>query len=250
MLGGSFGSVRTWRRTALVQPWTAVSHFRRRSHAAQDAMVLAAARQLFIEGVRRELWTSALAELEGSNLVPYRATPLGGTSHRVTLGRWLYALIRVVKPEVVVETGVSHGASSWLILNALHQNRRGFLHSIDLPDHDTSAVFNVGGSPKTGQAVPASLRYRWRLTIGDSTLELPRLLAEVGPVDVFFHDSDHSYEAMRREFDNVIPSLKAGGILVSDDVQKNRAFREACAAYNLRAYVFRKGASARMLRSG
>lgn len=213
-------------------------------------MVLAAAHHLFGEDVLRDAWASALAELAAGDLVPQKDASSVGTSEHVTLGRWLYALIRAVKPAVVIETGVAHGTSSWLILNALHRNGQGTLHSIDLPDHDTNALFNFGGLPKTGHVVPVELRYRWDLILGDSTRELPRLLSDVGSVDVFFHDSDHSYEAMRREFTDVIARLKPGGAIVSDDVQKNPAFHEACIAHDLRAYMFRKGGTARTHRSG
>ena len=239
-------SVKTWRQTALSQPWTTVGYLLRRTHYAQDAMVMAAARHLFGRDVRLDIWKAKLAELDSFDLVPPTDTAPVGNSHLVTLGRWLYSLIRVSKPRVVIETGVAHGMSAWLILNALEKNGRGILHSIDLPDHDTNPAFNVSGQSETGHLVPAVLRDRWNLVLGDSTIALPRLLRDLGSVDVFLHDSDHSYRAMRQEFEAVVPHIAIGGVLVSDDVQKNRAFNDACQDHRLRAYVFRKGGAARV----
>jgi len=61
--------------------------------------------------------------------------------------------------------------------------------------------------------------------LGDSRDLLPRLLKDLdGSVDVFFHDSDHSYTHMMWEFSTVSPFLSQGGLLVSDDVAGNTAF--------------------------
>jgi len=205
-------------------------------------MVTAASHWLF-RSTPSYLWTDALAELSRGDLVPPNHHAPFGTALDTTLGRWLYTLIRVLRPETVIETGVAHGSSSWLILNAMQKNNRGTLHSIDLPGRDAHRGYNVPAS-ETGAVVPKMLRGRWDLVIGDSADELPRLLAEVASVDVFFHDSDHSYQAMRNEFDVVIPRLGAGAALVADDIQKNTAFAEACRMHRLRSYVFRKGGTA------
>jgi predicted O-methyltransferase YrrM len=163
----------------------------------------------------------------------------------VTLGRWLYAALRVIRPEVVIETGVASGTSSWLILNALARNATGTLYSIDLPNRDPARPYNVGEEASTGRVVPESLRTRWQLSLGDSRILLPELLAGIGPVGVFFHDSEHSLEAMTREFETVLPRLEPGGLIVSDDVQKNPAFSRVTRSHGLKAYTFRKGGTAR-----
>ena len=45
-------------------------------------------------------------------------------------------------------------------------------------------------------------------------------------VDLFVHDSLHTRRNMRREFDTVWPCLRRGGVLLADDVERNRAFGE------------------------
>lgn len=217
---------------------------RRPAERAQDLMVLSAARHVLGRNADIGAWRSALAELDDAQLVAPAAPVEAGISHRVTLGRWLYAAVRVTRPDVVVETGVATGTSAWLILNALARNGAGTLYSIDLPNRDSTRPYNVGQHASTGRVVPDSLRRRWDLALGDSRLLLPELLARVGPVGLFFHDSEHSFEAMTREFETVLPHLEPGGLIVSDDVQKNAAFSRLTRRHRLKSYTFRKGATA------
>ena len=53
----------------------------------------------------------------------------------------LYFLIRELKPEKIIETGVHRGVSSLFILQALEDNEKGELYSIDLPlaEYDTDS---------------------------------------------------------------------------------------------------------------
>lgn len=52
------------------------------------------------------------------------------------------------KPERVIETGVARGASSQAILQALEENRKGHLYSIDMP--------NVNAKYRSQKAAPIS----------------------------------------------------------------------------------------------
>ena len=125
----------------------------------------------------------------------------------------LWMVVRAIKPFVVVETGVEQGYSSAVILAALKANGRGELRSIDLPALDA----NPGEF--TGRLVGGPLRDRWRLSLGPSRVELPRLLADLErPVDLFLHDADHSYDSQMREYRTVWPHLRPGGLLISDDI--------------------------------
>jgi len=131
-----------------------------------------------------------------------------------------YTLIRIFKPETVVETGVGAGVSSWTILHALEENRAGRLISIDLPTPNTQLL------PEVGYLVPPELRHRWDLRIGPSQRLLPKVLVELGAIDIFHHDSRHSYSNQFREYQSAWPFIKSGGMLVSDDVS-NDALHDA-----------------------
>lgn len=142
----------------------------------------------------------------------------------------LYVLIRLARPEIVVETGVADGFSSVFILQALEKNGKGKLYSIDLPEQPGQELHGK----KTGWLIPEELKYRWSLALGSSKERLPALLQGLGGIDLFYHDSDHSYENMTFEFNTVIEYLKQGSFIVSDDITDNRSFSDFCSAKGLR----------------
>lgn len=130
----------------------------------------------------------------------------------------LYLIIRLIKPSCIIETGVSSGASSTYILSALHDNKNGRLYSIDLPPE------NLPLEKTNGWIVPAYLRDRWDLLVGDSKNILRPLLRRVGEIDCFLHDSLHTYEHMMWEFSTAWSKLRLGGLFLSHDVGANDAF--------------------------
>ena len=150
---------------------------------------------------------------------------------QIRWGELLYLIVRFQRPEVVVETGVFDGISSAMILKAFADNGRGRLYSIDLPARNSiegSTDRMVEGTlPKDcdpGWLVPGYLRDRYDLTFGDARVELPRLLQRIGEVDIFLHDSLHTFEHMEWEFKTVWPHLRSSGILLADDIFWNSAF--------------------------
>jgi predicted O-methyltransferase YrrM len=136
------------------------------------------------------------------------------------LARLCYLACRLLRPAVVVETGVAYGVSSAFVLAALERNGRGVLHSVDLPP------LRRGTARAWGAAVPAGLEGRWRVHRGTGGRVLPGLLEELGAADLFLHDSLHTRRNMRREFEAVWPRLRPGGVLLADDVERNGAFGE------------------------
>ncbi|MDD5255360.1 MAG: class I SAM-dependent methyltransferase [Candidatus Omnitrophica bacterium] len=149
----------------------------------------------------------------------------------------LYVFCRVAKPRQVVETGVAEGFSSSFILAALEKNGKGRLYSIDLPNQPGQELL---GAASTGWLIPGQLSGRWHLTLGPSKEKLPPLLDELGSIDLFYHDSDHSYENMMFEFHAALPRLADGGFVVSDDITDNRAFGDFCAQTRCRYARFFK----------
>lgn len=167
----------------------------------------------------------------------------------------LYAIVRALRPEHVVEAGVASGRSSAAILLAMKENDFGTLHSIDLAEYykgkepeyyrNQYGIAELKGyvpvNKKVGYMVPEELRSRWELIIGDSNIELPKLLERIGGIDVFYHDSDHSYETMTHEFSLAWPKLRENGFLIADDVTWNEAWNDFIAAHpGLVNSVYRK----------
>lgn len=137
----------------------------------------------------------------------------------------IYCVARIVKPLVVVETGVDYGGSSAFLLRALDRNGQGRLFSIDKPDPGLAGVDSEKGQ---GCLIPPWLKHNWNLTNGDSKVELPRLLSQLGSIDMFFHDSLHTYSFMSWEYSTAWHYISKGGILSTHDVLLTNAFRDFC----------------------
>ncbi|MDE1821133.1 MAG: class I SAM-dependent methyltransferase [Euryarchaeota archaeon] len=137
----------------------------------------------------------------------------------------LYALVRLLRPKHVVEAGVSSGVSSAYFLKALNQNHFGTLHSIDLPTRQKGATFRekedspvaLPPGKSSGWAVPPHLRAGWDLRIGPSQELLPSLVSELDQVDLFLHDSLHTFEHATFEFTTVDPKMPSHGVLLADN---------------------------------
>lgn len=145
--------------------------------------------------------------------------PLTAWNAREELLGLAAAIVRLVRPAVMVETGVALGFTTATVLRAMHDEEHGRLYSIDLP-----ALQYDPGDP-VGRAVPEGLKDRWELQLGDSRDLLGPLAARVAPIDVFLHDALHTYASQLREYRTVWPHLRPGGLLLSDDVG-NPAFVE------------------------
>ena len=144
-----------------------------------------------------------------------------------TLGVVLYAICRRQKPDIAVETGVASGVSSSYILCALEQNKHGQLYSIDLPSWQEN---------QSGWMIPDYLRHRWHLILGKSSEKLAPLLKKVTEIDIFLHDSEHSYQNMLWEFQTAWTYLKAGGLLLSHNIDINDAFSDFCQDHGVKGY--------------
>ena len=135
-------------------------------------------------------------------------------------GFFLYILVRSLKPEFFLETGVSAGESSTYILQAMHDNNFGKLFSIDFP----SAIVEKGlttimpEGKTSGWAIPENLKDRWELSLGKSEELLPKILESHKEIDVFMHDSLHTYDHMMFEYTTSWDFIKKNGLLLSDDI--------------------------------
>jgi hypothetical protein len=154
-----------------------------------------------------------------------------------------YAIVRWLKPNRVVETGVGAGSSTAAILKALHDNGGGLLWSIDLPGEDQRVYprlnkiyhVHIPAGREPGWMIPDYLRDRWKLMIGPSQEKLPSLLQEIGPIDMFLHDSLHTDEHIHFELEQAWAKLVCGGVLLCDDVMEywSLAFVDFCHERNI-----------------
>jgi predicted O-methyltransferase YrrM len=128
----------------------------------------------------------------------------------------VYALTRWLRPGVVIESGGFIGMSSAFILKAFADEKLA-----------TAKLYSIEWNEDCDQGalIPDELRSQFvplRGKVEDFLKrdQLPR------SVDMFLHDSSHSYRHMLWEFQKFWPRLRDGGLLVSHDVQMNAAFPE------------------------
>lgn len=131
-------------------------------------------------------------------------------------GRVLYALVRALQPQVVVEIGTNVGCGASHIASALKMNGSGTLLSFDInsrivipPDATgTSAVY------QQGQLIPAELLPLVELVHGDG---IDYLRDCIGEVDFIFEDGSHGLEDTRDAWQFGLAKLNPGGWILSHD---------------------------------
>ena len=161
--------------------------------------------------------------------------------HAITL----YILVRSIKPRLFVETGISAGKSSALILLALKHNKFGNLISIDLPEGDKKRLKYSKESMKVkneeiGILVPEYLKLKWKIIFGDSIIVLKKLFKNNKP-NIFLHDSLHTYDHTKKEI-NIILGKKSKKILVlCDNIEmgSGKAFNQVLIKRNTIGYAYK-----------
>jgi len=116
-----------------------------------------------------------------------------------------YALVRALKPNVVIESGVDKGLGSCVLASALKRNaqegQRGYLYGIDV-------------DPNAGYLFQAPYTDYGRILYGDSLSVLRDFRHSI---DLFIHDSRHSPEHERSEFELIASQLSHGAVVLSDN---------------------------------
>lgn len=131
----------------------------------------------------------------------------------------LYGLTRWLRPAAIVESGGYIGMSSAFILKALADEKltAAKVYSIELSQEcEQGALIPDELRSASGGFVPM----RGKVEDFLKRNEIP------SSIDMFLHDSSHSYRHMLWEFRQFWPRLRDGGLLVSHDVQMNASFLE------------------------
>lgn len=110
-------------------------------------------------------------------------------------------LIRAEKPEFVIETGLYKGLGAEYILEALDDNNKGHLYSIDPTPH-AGFINNPIKHP----------RFTW---VNDFSQKVLPSITE--KIDFFVHDSDHGYDCQTFEYEWAWNNVPSGGIIATDD---------------------------------
>jgi cephalosporin hydroxylase len=172
------------------------------------------------ERARLDELVAEIGALLASRGLDYGRQTYGGYSDGdSSLSRAAWCTVLHTRPEIVIETGVARGVTSRIVLEALSANDRGHLWSIDLPhplDHQLHA--------ETGAAVTDECRPRWSYLEGSSRHRLPSLVAEVGQVGMFIHDSLHTAKNTLFEMEQAASAMPPGGVMLVDDIAGHDGF--------------------------
>jgi predicted O-methyltransferase YrrM len=118
-----------------------------------------------------------------------------------------YALVRALRPEHVVEAGTDKGTGACVFAAALIRNGCGELTTVDInPD---------SGYLVTGRYAEVTTRL-----IGDS---VEVLSGSHSSVDMFLHDSRHTFEHELAEFRAIAPRLSWQAVVLSDNAHVTNA---------------------------
>jgi predicted O-methyltransferase YrrM len=164
---------------------------------------------------------------------------------------FLYWMIRILKPRTIVQTGVCNGLSTAFMMLALAKNgEEGTLHAIDLPHifNPNDPAWTVKGTiygvlipegKTSGWMVPDIYKNRFFVQSGDAKELLPKLVESQPSIDMFYHDSDHTYNHMMFEFNEAKKKLAPGGIIIGDDISWNASVWDFADQYGVPSYNFK-----------
>ena len=136
-----------------------------------------------------------------------QSTKARGANSEMPYGRRLgwYALMRALKPRVVVETGVDKGLGACVLTAALRRNAmEGFEGRYVGTDID----------PEAGYLLSGEYAQYGEILYGDSIESLGMLTEKI---DIFINDSEHSADYEAREYAVIEDKLSDDALLIGDN---------------------------------
>ena len=175
-----------------------------RKHLAGLISTLTGASAREVESVFRELDNDADLTAHLTRVAAELAYP---KDVRFLFGRrvgW-YAMVRLKKPRVVIETGVDAGVGSCVICAALLRNAA---------EGHPGRYWGTEIRRDAGKLLTAPYAGVGEIVYGDS---ISTLEAFNDPIDIFINDSDHSGDYEYREYRTVAEKLSPGAIILGDN---------------------------------
>ena len=123
---------------------------------------------------------------------------------------FLYLAVSISKPKIVFETGVGPGTSTSAILKSLPKGSK-------LISFDLGVKYGNAEEMPVGFVIPEELKSIWNLVLGDSNVTLRRELEKYKNIDMFFHDSTHTYDHVSFELNTVFPYLSKNFMIIVDN---------------------------------
>jgi predicted O-methyltransferase YrrM len=118
----------------------------------------------------------------------------------------LYALLRGLRPERVLEIGVRWGAGARIIAAAL-EDAGGWGRAV-----------GIDPASEAFRARPRELFGRYELLCGYSPMAIPEAVAKLGgPIDLAIIDAMHTHDHTLADFRGIVPHLAPGGHVLLHD---------------------------------
>ena len=118
-----------------------------------------------------------------------------------------YAVVRSVKPKIVVETGVDKGMGACIICSALARNAE---------EGHPGKYYGTDINPEAGYLLSGKYAQHGQILFGDSVESLTGLPETI---DVFINDSDHSAEYEEAEYRAVEDKLARDALIIGDNAE-------------------------------
>lgn len=116
-----------------------------------------------------------------------------------------YAIVRAMRPSVVIETGVDKGLGACVLTAALMRNTaEGY----------PGKYYGTDINPKAGYLLQGPYSQYGEILYGDSIESLKKMDASI---DLFINDSDHSMDYEMREFETVAEKLSQHAMVIGDN---------------------------------
>jgi len=147
------------------------------------------------------------AELKEHVRVAIRSSDYRHVSdEQVSFGRRIgwYAFARILKPRVIVETGVDKGHGAVMLCAALLRNAE---------DGHPGRYLGTDINPDAGFLLTQPYSQVGAILYGDSL----ESLATISSIDLFINDSDHSADYEAREYEAILPKLSYAGVILGDN---------------------------------
>lgn len=151
-----------------------------------------------------ELKKYLIKKIESSNFKNFADTEIK-YSRRIG---W-YIIARIIKPKLIIETGVDKGMGSVILSEALIKNEQeGF----------KGKYLGTDINPEAGYLFDDIFRKKGKIIYGDSIESLKKIDE---PIDLFINDSDHSAKYEADEYKTIISKLSKNSVILGDNSHSN-----------------------------
>lgn len=139
-----------------------------------------------------------------------------------------YVCVRLLKPKVIVETGVDKGLGSVVLIRGLMKNKEegygGYYYGTDI-------------NPEAGYLLNGDYNKHGEILYGDSIETLNKM---TNGIDLFINDSDHSAEYEYKEYLAIKNKLSKTGIILGDNSHSTDKLIKFSIENNRRYILFRE----------